>query len=115
MATVPAASSAQYAALVPSVGASSGNATALSTALAPRATWNRHHLAGSRRRPADRCERQVNRSWAAKLNWRVTNGIVYVFGQARTEWEHNRALAVAKQGPGIVQVVDHLRIVPNGG
>ena len=50
-----------------------------------------------------------------KLNWRVTNGIVYVFGQARTEWEHNRALAVAKQGPGIVQVVDHLRIVPNGG
>lgn len=44
------------------------------------------------------------------LNWRVTNGIVYVFGHARTEWEHNRALAVAKQSKGVIQVVDHLRI-----
>lgn len=49
-----------------------------------------------------------------KLAWRATNGVVYVFGQAKTEWEHNRALAVAKQ-QGVAQVVDHLRIVPNGG
>ena len=49
------------------------------------------------------------------LAWRVTNGVVYVFGQARTEWEHNRALAVAKQAQGVTQVVDHLRIVANGG
>lgn len=50
-----------------------------------------------------------------RIAWRVTNGVVYVFGQAKTEWEHNRALAVARQGEGIAQVVDHLRIVPNGG
>jgi osmotically-inducible protein OsmY len=49
------------------------------------------------------------------LTWRVTNGVVYVFGQAKTEWEHNRALAVAKQAQGVAQVVDHLRIVSNGG
>lgn len=49
-----------------------------------------------------------------KLAWRATNGVVYVFGQTRTEWEHNRALAVAKQ-QGVSQVVDHLRIAPNGG
>ena len=48
------------------------------------------------------------------LNWRVTNGIVYVFGHARSEWEHNRALAVAKQTKGVVQVVDHLRITSGG-
>lgn len=50
-----------------------------------------------------------------KLNWRATKAILYVFGQATTEWEHNRALAVAKQVKGVAQVVDHLRIVPNGG
>jgi osmotically-inducible protein OsmY len=50
-----------------------------------------------------------------RLAWRVTNGVAYVFGQARTEWEHNRALALAKQTQGVAQVVDHLRIVPNGG
>jgi osmotically-inducible protein OsmY len=49
------------------------------------------------------------------LAWRVTSGIVYVFGRASTEWEHNRALAVAKQAEGVTQVVDHLRIVPTGG
>jgi osmotically-inducible protein OsmY len=49
------------------------------------------------------------------LNWRAMDGIVYVFGQAKTEWEHNRALAVVKQVQGVAQVVDHLRIVPNGG
>jgi osmotically-inducible protein OsmY len=49
------------------------------------------------------------------LNWRATDGIVYVFGQARTEWEHNRALAVVRQAQGVAKVVDHLRIVANGG
>jgi osmotically-inducible protein OsmY len=67
-------------------------------------------------------ERQVRTAmldaFAARLpalNWRATDGIVYVFGQAKTEWEHNRALAVVKQVQGVAQVVDHLRIVPNGG
>jgi osmotically-inducible protein OsmY len=49
-----------------------------------------------------------------KLNWHVTNGIVYVFGQAKSEWEHNRALAVIKQTQGIATVVDHLKIASNG-
>jgi len=44
------------------------------------------------------------------LNWRATSGVVYVFGHAGTEWEHNRALAVIKQVPGVNRVVDYLRI-----
>lgn len=50
-----------------------------------------------------------------KLNWRVTNGIAYVFGQAKSEWEHNKALAVIKQTQGVAQVVDHLKTTPAGG
>ena len=49
------------------------------------------------------------------LNWRVTNGVVYVFGRARSEWEHNKALTVIKQTQGIAQVVDHLKAASNGG
>lgn len=45
-----------------------------------------------------------------RLNWHTTDGVVYVFGHARTEWEHNRALAVVKQVPGVGRVVDYLRI-----
>lgn len=50
-----------------------------------------------------------------RLNWRATNGVVYVFGHARTEWEHNRALAIVKQTEGAVRIVDHLRITADGG
>jgi osmotically-inducible protein OsmY len=50
-----------------------------------------------------------------RLNWRATNGVVYVFGHAASEWEHNRALAIAKQTKGTARVVDHLRITVNGG
>jgi len=50
-----------------------------------------------------------------QLNWRATNGVVYVFGHAKTEWEHNRALAIVKQTKGTLQVVDHLRITADGG
>ena len=49
------------------------------------------------------------------LNWRVTNGIVYVFGPAKSEWEHNKALAVIKQALGTAQVVDHVKAASNGG
>ena len=49
-----------------------------------------------------------------RLSYRVTDGMVYVFGQANSEWEHNRALAVIKQVKGIKKVIDRLRIVPNG-
>jgi osmotically-inducible protein OsmY len=49
------------------------------------------------------------------LNWRVTNGIVYVFGQARSTWERNRALAVVRQTQGVAKVIDHLRTAANGG
>jgi len=45
-----------------------------------------------------------------RLNWRATSGVVYVFGHAGTEWEHNRALAIIKQVPGVNRVVDFLRI-----
>ena len=45
-----------------------------------------------------------------RLNWRATSGIVYVLGHAGTEWEHNRALAIIKQVPGVNRVVDFLRI-----
>jgi osmotically-inducible protein OsmY len=45
-----------------------------------------------------------------RLNWRATNGVIYVFGQAKSEWEHNRALAIVSQTKGIARVVDHLRI-----
>ena len=47
------------------------------------------------------------------LSWRATDRIVYVFGRARSEWEHNRALAVVKRTDGVAGVVDHLRIVRN--
>ena len=50
-----------------------------------------------------------------RLNWRATNGVVYVFGHAASEWEHNRALAIVKQTKGTARVVDHLRITVNGG
>ena len=50
-----------------------------------------------------------------KLGWRSIDGVVYVFGHARSEWEHNRALAVIKKTKDIKSVVDHLRIVGNGG
>lgn len=50
-----------------------------------------------------------------RLNWRATNGVIYVFGHASTEWEHNRALAIVKQTKGIARVVDHLRITSEGG
>jgi len=50
-----------------------------------------------------------------RLNWRATNGVVYVFGHARTEWEHNRALAIVKQTEGIARIVDHLRITADDG
>lgn len=50
-----------------------------------------------------------------KLNWRVTNGIAYVFGHAKSEWEHNRTLAVIKKTKGVAQVVDHLKITASGG
>lgn len=50
-----------------------------------------------------------------RLNWRATNGVVYVFGHAKTEWEHNRALAIVQQTAGAARVVDHLRITTNGG
>lgn len=49
------------------------------------------------------------------LNWRATNGIVYVFGQARSTWERNRTLAVVKQTQGVAKVIDHLRTTANGG
>lgn len=49
-----------------------------------------------------------------RLSYRVTDGMVYVFGHAKSEWEHNRALAVVKQVKGIKKVVDRLRIVRNG-
>ncbi len=49
------------------------------------------------------------------LSWRVTNGVAYVFGQAKSEWEHNRALAVIKQTQGVAQVVDHLKTTSSGG
>lgn len=49
-----------------------------------------------------------------RLSYRVTDGMVYVFGHAKSEWEHNRALAVVKQVKGIKKVIDRLRIVRNG-
>ncbi len=49
-----------------------------------------------------------------RLSYRVTDGMVYVFGHANSEWEHNRALAVIKQVKGIKKVIDRLRIVRNG-
>jgi len=49
-----------------------------------------------------------------RLSYRVTDGMVYVFGHAKSEWEHNRALAVIKQVKGIKKVIDRLRIVRNG-
>ena len=62
-------------------------------------------------------ERQIRKEMQAafgaqmpRLNWRATAGVVYIFGQARTEWEHNRALAVIKQTAGVVRIVDYLRI-----
>jgi osmotically-inducible protein OsmY len=45
-----------------------------------------------------------------RLNWRATNRVIYVFGHAKSEWEHNRALAIIGQTKGIARVVDHLRI-----
>lgn len=50
-----------------------------------------------------------------RLNWRATNGVVYVFGHARTEWEHNRALAIVKQTKGAARIVDYLRITTDDG
>ncbi|MCG8544488.1 MAG: BON domain-containing protein [Alphaproteobacteria bacterium] len=47
------------------------------------------------------------------LRWRSVDGVVYVFGHARTEWEHNRALAVIKKTKDVKTVVDHLSIVAN--
>jgi len=62
-------------------------------------------------------ERQIRKEMRAafgaqmpRLNWHATAGVVYVFGHARTEWEHNRALAVIKQVAGVNRVVDYLRI-----
>lgn len=49
-----------------------------------------------------------------RLSYRVTDGMVYVFGHANSEWEHNRALAVIKQVKGIKKLIDRLRIVRNG-
>ncbi len=49
-----------------------------------------------------------------RLSYRVTDGVVYVFGHAKSEWEHNRTLAVVKQVKGIEKVIDRLRIVRNG-
>lgn len=49
-----------------------------------------------------------------RLSYRVTDGVVYVFGHATSEWEHNRSLAVVKQVKGIKKVIDRLRIVRNG-
>lgn len=49
-----------------------------------------------------------------RLSYRVTDGVVYVFGHANSEWEHNRSLAVVKQVKGIKKVIDRLRIVRNG-
>lgn len=46
-----------------------------------------------------------------RMSYRVTDGMVYVFGQANSEWEHNRALAVVKQVKGVKKVIDRLRIV----
>ena len=46
-----------------------------------------------------------------KLSWRSIDGTVYVFGRARSEWEHNRALAVIKKTADVKTVVDHLSIV----
>lgn len=67
-------------------------------------------------------ERQIRKEMRAVfgaqmplLNWRATDGVVYVFGHARSEWEHNRALAVIKQTPGLARVVDYLRIAPTNG
>jgi osmotically-inducible protein OsmY len=45
-----------------------------------------------------------------RASWRATDGVVYVFGHAATEWEHNRALAVIKQVSGVGRVVDYLRL-----
>jgi osmotically-inducible protein OsmY len=45
-----------------------------------------------------------------RLAWRVTNGVVYVFGHAGTEWEHNRSLAVIREVKGADRVVDYLRL-----
>jgi len=49
-----------------------------------------------------------------RLSYRVTDGVVYVFGHAKSEWEHNRSLAVVKEVKGIKKVIDRLRIVRDG-
>ncbi|MEM9683453.1 MAG: BON domain-containing protein [Pseudomonadota bacterium] len=67
-------------------------------------------------------ERQIRKEMRAvfgkrmpRLSWRATNGVVYVFGHARTEWEHNRTLALVKKIRGTTRVVDLLRITTAGG
>ncbi len=57
--------------------------------------------------------RKVFRSRMPHMAWRANEGIVYVFGRAKSEWEHNRALAVIRKTPDIKDIVDHLRIVQN--
>lgn len=57
--------------------------------------------------------RTVFRTRMPHMAWRANEGVVYVFGRAKSEWEHNRALAVIRKTPDIKDIVDHLRIVRN--
>ena len=57
--------------------------------------------------------RTVFRKRMPHMAWRANEGVVYVFGRAKSEWEHNRALAVIRKTPKIKDIVDHLRIVRN--
>ena len=49
-----------------------------------------------------------------RVRWRAIDGVVYVFGQTRTEWQHNKALAIIKKTKGVKSTIDHLRIVRDG-
>lgn len=65
----------------------------------------------------NRIRKAMRDAFGAKLpraSWRALDGTVYVFGQAASEWEHNRALAIVKQTKGVAKVVDFLRITSGG-
>lgn len=46
-----------------------------------------------------------------RVAWRASDGVVHIFGRARSKWERKITLAVIRKTPGIKKIVDHLRIV----
>jgi osmotically-inducible protein OsmY len=49
------------------------------------------------------------------LRWHSVDGVVYMFGRAKSEREKQKAIQIARSTPGVRKVVDHIAIRPSAG